>query len=424
MSRRSTMAFGSMAAILFALAAGRCSGPSEVPSPLFRWPEGWPLPSEAGCAPARGARQAERLAALDAALRSGRLREAEKRWADLARGTKAPAAELRLAGAEVALLRQEPAVAIERIGAPEAEDCWAVVLLRTEAHEASGDVESAWKSLRASASESPRLAAVRGRIEERRVEGLVAAARLEAAEGRGEEARRILSRLVVEHPRRAEGYLAFSETALLGKDVDGALASLRRGLDVVPDRGRLLEEIAKVASDAGRWQEALEAAEEIGKRDPARLDWVEGVRARWSAANAPEPVRKALDSGRLSRAELALLLWWLVPELRAVSLEEPPIATDVVDRPDKGYLIRALALGLWSVDPINHALHPDQAVGRRELGAILSKLATTLSPPDRGSPRTGEWLLPLSEGASERLDGRTAAAAIGRFRQDVLGRPR
>ena len=410
------------------LLAVACASPPERPRAGFRWPDGWPDPTAECADPAMGKGGRGELAALSTALRAGRLGEAERRWRDLGGGRRPVPEPVVLAGAEIAFLRQDAAESVARSGAGREGECWALRFVRAEGKAATGDLEGAWgtiRSIRGEEAERPAVRESRERIGAARIESQVRVVDAGIAAGNLDEARKLAGRLVIEHPRSRLGYLAAARVALASRDVDAALAVLGQGLAVLPADRELLSASVESAAGAGRWQEALDAAEALAKVDPSTAPKLEAIRAKWSMANAPEGVRRAAETTRLSRLDLAVLLWWQVPEIRSIPVDEPPIASDVLDRPEKAYIIRALALGLWNVDPVSHAAKPETAVGRRELAGMLARLAELLAP-GRPLPGRGGWVPPAPEGAAapDRVDGGTAISALESFRRDVFGRPR
>ena len=86
-------------------------------------------------------------------------------------------------------------------------------------------------------------------------------------------------------------------------------------------------------------------------------------------ANWPPAEREAARAPRLTRAQAAELVWWMVPEVREARGSAAVIASDAVSRRDSRPLTRAVALGLLEVDPETHRVSPDAhlyAAGGRE----------------------------------------------------------
>ena len=144
---------------------------------------------------------------------------------------------------------------------------------------------------------------------------------------------------------------------------------------------------ADAAARAGRWADAASLYEELAAADRSFVPRAEEARIEFRVQNLPEAARQAAESTRLTRAQLATLLWWAVPEFREALV--PPgveIAVDVVDRPDRAALVRAIGLGFFSVSPETHRVGADVAVARPELGPALSRVALLAG---RGRPLRG-----------------------------------
>ena len=69
----------------------------------------------------------------------------------------------------------------------------------------------------------------------------------------------------------------------------------------------------------------------------------------------------------INKGELAVLLFWLVPDVRNSRPTAGRIATDVLDNPHHEEIVRVVNLGLMDVDPTLHRFSPGAAV-RRGLG--------------------------------------------------------
>ena len=146
------------------------------------------------------------------------------------------------------------------------------------------------------------------------------------------------------------------------------------------------------------------------------------ARVEFKVQNLPEAARLAAESTRLTRAQLATLLWWTVPEFRDALV--PPgaeIAVDVVDRSDRGPLAKAIGLGFFAVSAETHRVGADWTVSRGEMAAALRRVALLAG---RGRPPKGclapEPPVPallsecgiLSDTPSRNVTGREALRAL------------
>ena len=89
----------------------------------------------------------------------------------------------------------------------------------------------------------------------------------------------------------------------------------------------------------------------------------------------PAHFHTALASAALTRAELATLLYWTVPSIRfAQNLGAPPIAVDIEEVQGREEMIRAIALGLYDVDPVTRRVGPLRQVTAGRLSALLARV--------------------------------------------------
>jgi tetratricopeptide (TPR) repeat protein len=98
-------------------------------------------------------------------------------------------------------------------------------------------------------------------------------------------------------------------------------------------------------------------------------------RFQWRLNLLPTEVRTLGRSVELSRADYAVLMYWLFPQVRYGRPTEATIATDIIDHPNQEAIVKVINLGLLEVDSTVHHFEPDTSIGRREvLGSLLSLL--------------------------------------------------
>ena len=101
------------------------------------------------------------------------------------------------------------------------------------------------------------------------------------------------------------------------------------------------------------------------------------ARFRWRLEHAPASVRVAAGSAQVTRAQLARLIYWLVPGVRAARGGAARIASDVVGHDAHEEIVRIVNLGLLRVDETLHVFEPDRLARRGEaLEALLSTAAS------------------------------------------------
>jgi hypothetical protein len=135
--------------------------------------------------------------------------------------------------------------------------------------------------------------------------------------------------------------------------------------------------LAEIEVGRGRYQEAIVRLDRLARRtkDPRYERRLEEIKQEWSAANMPPHFRTALESTALTRAELATLLYWTVPSIRfAQNLGAPPIAVDIEEVEGRDEMIRAIALGLYDVDPVTRRVGPFRQISAGRLSALLARV--------------------------------------------------
>jgi hypothetical protein len=140
------------------------------------------------------------------------------------------------------------------------------------------------------------------------------------------------------------------------------------------------------------------------------------ARLEFEVENLPAAARSGAVAPRITRAQFAALLAALVPEVAAARV--PPgadVATDAVDRPELSALVKAIALGFFSVSRETHLVGADAPVLRAEMPGHLRRLAGLLNRRDHACFATLAALSTcgiLPETTSRHVSGGEAFAAI------------
>ena len=142
--------------------------------------------------------------------------------------------------------------------------------------------------------------------------------------------------------------------------------------------------LAEIDFGKGRYQEAIERLEPLARADPARYgERLELVKQRWSESNMPPRYHRAVASPALTRAELAVLLYWKLPFVRfAQNLSSPPIAIDISEVEGREEFVRALAMRFFDVDPITRAASPYRTVSTDGFLRLTGRLLTLRGVPE------------------------------------------
>lgn len=202
---------------------------------------------------------------------------------------------------------------------------------------------------------------------------------LYAAAQRAEPAEsiRLLREALTFHAGAVEPRIMLSQRLVAQRQFDEARRELDPILNTAADRPEVQEILAEVDAGRGRYQEAIVRYDRLARRTKEeryqrRLD---EIKSEWSAANMPSHYRSALESTAITRADLAVLLYWTVPSIRfAQNLGTPQIAVDIQDLAGREEIIRAIALGLYDVDPVTRRVSPHRTVSAARLAAHLSRV--------------------------------------------------
>ena len=234
------------------------------------------------------------------------------------------------------------------------------------------------------------------------------------------EAIRLLREALALNAGAIEPRILLAEKLVAQKQYDAARTELEPLLNSAPDRSEVQEMLAEIDVGRGRYQEAIVRYDRLARRtkEERYARRLEEIKVEWSAANMPAHYRTALNSASITRAELATLLYWTVPSVRfAQNLGTPPIATDIENVPGREEIIRAIALGLFDVDPVTRRVSAYRQVTASRLAAHLARVLQLRGAPCARGLAQDRILaacavtLPALE-ADDPVSGRQAVAAL------------
>jgi tetratricopeptide (TPR) repeat protein len=201
------------------------------------------------------------------------------------------------------------------------------------------------------------------------------------------------------------------------------------------DRDDVQAALAEIDAGRGRYQEAIVRLERLARRnasDPAHARRLEQIKRQWNEANLPPQFQYALKSEALTRAELAVLVYWKVAAVRfARDLGEPPIAVDIADVSGRDELIRAAALSFFNVDPVTREIGPGRVVTRASFVRIATRILTmrgipecaagvAADHPERAAALLGACGASVEDlSADQPISGATAATILERLDEIV-----
>lgn len=191
------------------------------------------------------------------------------------------------------------------------------------------------------------------------------------------ESIRLLREALALNAGAVEPRVLLAQKLVAQKQYDAARTELDPLLNTVPDRAEVQEMLAEIDAGRGRYQEAIVRFDRLARRtnDARYARRLEEIKVEWSAANMPAHYRTALDSTAITRAQLATLLYWTVPSVRfAQNLSTPPIAIDIENADGREEIIRAIALGLYEVDPVTRRVSPFRNVTASRFTTHITRL--------------------------------------------------
>ncbi len=159
-------------------------------------------------------------------------------------------------------------------------------------------------------------------------------------------------------------------------DLEGELEVVCRLAELEPSRAHQ-ERCATLEIEVGDVRAGLEVLGRLAERypDDAAIDeQLERAKFRWRLELLPPMVRELGRKVELERADLATLLYWLVPQVRYSRVIDPPIATDILDHPQRDEILRVANLGLMRVDETLHRFDPGEPATRRMAFTALLRL--------------------------------------------------
>ncbi len=202
--------------------------------------------------------------------------------------------------------------------------------------------------------------------------------------------------------------------------LDPLINPLVKGADA--DRSEVQEALAEIELNRGRYEKAIARYERLAKHDrrfAARLD---EIKQNYAESNMPSQFRRAIESEAVTRGDLAVLIYWKVASVRfASNLAAPPIAIDVSAFPGRDEIVRAIALGIYQVDPVTRRVNPFSAVNAGALARTASRLlALRGAACARGAGNDPQKVLAacaivdpaLGAGAESPVSGRAAAGVM------------
>jgi hypothetical protein len=258
-------------------------------------------------------------------------------------------------------------------------------LLLGRATERLGDIPLAYAAFRVVAARSPLALKRANELHPRALE--IVANRLDEAlrGGNQPEADKQLELLRSWAPSETLTFEAARKVAVARGDSAAELAAVKDLVSRRPGDRPLLERRAQLELEVGDPSAGLKIVQDLAARhpdDPDLKEKLDSAKFRWRLSQLPRDVQEVAAKADLSRGDFALLLYWLVPEVRNSRPTAGRIATDVLDNPHQEEIVRVLNLGLMDVDPTLHRFSPGSSIRR---GLALRVVLRTLARFGAGS---------------------------------------
>ena len=257
----------------------------------------------------------------------------------------------------------------------------------TAAHVLAGEIAITEKKTRealaiyrivAQRADAPNTAAERVAMLEKNLADELVSAAQSASDA---EAIRLLAEVLTIDQASEEARMLLVTRLIRERQFEEATRYLEPILSTAADRSNVQEALAEIDAGRGRYQEAIVRYERLARRDnnPQHAQRLEQIKEQWSLANMPTQFQMAMESPAITRADLAVLLYWKISSVRfAQNLGAPPIAIDI-DVPGREEIIRAIAVGLYDVDPVTRRVFPQRPMTVASLARQSARILTLRS---------------------------------------------
>lgn len=259
-------------------------------------------------------------------------------------------------------------------------------LVLGRAAEHAGDVPLAYSAYREIAPRNQRAFQKVGELHPRALE--IVSNRLQEAlrQSRWDEAERHLSLLRNWAPSEVRTLEGARALAVSRGDRIAELAAVKELAAQRPGERALTErraELELAVGDPGAGLQIIQNLAAENPRDPALAEKLAAAKFRWRMSLLPKDVQDVASKPELTKADLAVLLYWLIPNVRYGRPTTGRIATDVLEHRHQEEIVRVVNLGLMDVDQTLHRFSPGAPARRstalRSLVLVLSRFGQKLT---------------------------------------------
>jgi tetratricopeptide (TPR) repeat protein len=216
-------------------------------------------------------------------------------------------------------------------------------------------------------------------LEQRYITDRVEQARARLEHGDIGEALDLAQRALLIEPEHADALLLKGK-ALYASGEHAQAIEVLSALGDAPDAVYLRARIAELNQD---WLSAMELYQSLPVDYDDRGPSMYRVQTRWRLSVLAPYVRQALESEAVTRAELAVAMVALAPEVETLGGGTVPLLSDIVDLPSQREIVTAVRTGLLNADPLEYRFFPDRVARPREIRSAVSLLCALLDlyPP-------------------------------------------
>lgn len=212
------------------------------------------------------------------------------------------------------------------------------------------------------------------KLEDRWIGERLAAGKEALAAGDTARARGLAAAVLRAEPDSREAHLLDAGALVATGSLDEAEDELK-GLGDDPEAIVLRGRIAEKKDD---WTAAMSLYESLPPHHPKRAELLDRARRRWRLANMPQYVQEAIESPALTRAQLAVLLVALAPQVEGAAGSVSPLLTDIVELPGHREIVVAVRARLIGTDEIEHRFFPDRQVDAATARSAIDRLCEIL----------------------------------------------
>jgi hypothetical protein len=287
-------------------------------------------------------------------------------------------------------------------------------LLLGRATERLGDIALSYSAYRAIAARNPLALKRTGELHPRAVE--IVSRRLDEAvrNQKLDDAAKQLQLLKSWAPSETVTLEASRKLAVARGDHAAELEAVKELSSRQPDDRSLLDRRAQLELEVGDPSAGLKIVQDLAARnpkDPALAAKLESAKFRWRLSQLPRDVQEVASRPELTKADLAVLLYWLVPQVRNSRPTAGRIATDALDHPHREEIVRVVNLDLMEVEPTQHRFFPGSPVRRgASLRVVLRTLARFGAASCAGGKAEGGDVCDLSQACGLLPDGEDCEA--------------